>query len=329
MSHEQVMVVRIGRSAEARVQALQASAAACLRRYESATVGDDTEVVRYQQIQAEIEAIAYAEYLRQQVGELGDADLTATNIELIWPFAVGTTHTATEGPPRRRAAREPWRPSANLHQQVAKGDYKRRAVAERFERQMDRWLIEAADDLTDPEPVCPSDLANRVLSESLRRYIAQDGTTSRVDAPVVYKDGSVARPLPLRSLMMTDERPPSGQRVLRLTLMSVRHMKIDPHVDGAWLRNREVSVKRAYAATDELVYTQSRQQLVALSAHEPLVIELFQTGLEAANVGFYRALADHHLERTGLRVTVIPRYYEGRDDSPDDFAPGTIWRVAP
>lgn len=324
MSQERTYVVHISKEVEPRLRELQDSAAACLRRYESAMAGDETEVARYQQIQAEIEAIASAELLRQAA--FGVDRSGSLSIEMVWPFAVGPT-AADISEAGRLPVKDVWRPSTEVMQSRGKRGHKRDAVTERFEAQLAAWLESdrAEDDAT--PPVCPSDIANRVLSESLRKYIARSASSRRVDAPVVYKDGSAARSLPLRSLKMVDQSPPTGERLLRLTLMSIRHPTVDAHVDGAWLRNREISVRRAYATTDELVYQQSREQFAALSQQEPVVIELYQTGLEVANVGFYRAWADHHLEGGG-RVTVIPRYYEGKDESADDFARGTIWRAA-
>jgi hypothetical protein len=50
---------------------------------------------------------------------------------------------------------------------------------------------------------------------------------------------------------------------------------------------------------------------------------MYQTGLEPAIVGFYRAVAFHLLEFP-RSIAVVPCYYQ----SDHSFAEGTPWRVA-
>lgn len=109
---------------------------------------------------------------------------------------------------------------------------------------------------------------------------------------------------------------------LRLALLSLRHPKMDGDVDGAWLRNRFVSRSRPAAQTDELVYAISRVQLEELKARSRRIhLMLYQTGLQPAVMGFYRALIDHLILSPGT-VEVTPMFYSDRTKS---FAAGTRW----
>jgi hypothetical protein len=106
---------------------------------------------------------------------------------------------------------------------------------------------------------------------------------------------------------------------------------MDVEVDGAWLRNTDISRPRPAGETDALAYELSRQQLRRLATGRPLLMYLYQTGMEPVVVGFYRALTEHLLERPGT-VSVIPLYFRrpAVGDAPARetvFAEGTAWTV--
>ena len=128
--------------------------------------------------------------------------------------------------------------------------------------------------------------------------------------PVEYRDGSrSAHPFPLRALPLKGQLPACSLE-LRFALLSIRHTEMDAVVDGAWLRNAEVSRPRPAGQTDDLVYDITRSQLAELCRGEAHVrLYLYQTGLETAVVGFYKALVDHLLSHPGS-VSVQPMYYE-------------------
>jgi hypothetical protein len=169
-------------------------------------------------------------------------------------------------------------------------------------------------------PIVPSGVPNRVLAEGLRRAAARHADAGH--APVIYRDGSEARPFPLRGLKLTDTAPREAD--LRCALISLRHPEMDPLVDFAWIRNRDASQVRPAAQTDEVVHEWTRARLRRLAELRPgLVLEVFQTGLEPAIVGFYRALAEHLAERPGS-IIVRPRYFRGGED----YGFGTVWATA-
>lgn len=307
--------VAIPRADESEVRRLQTSAAAALGRHRRAPIGDLTEAVRFEHLQTAINEIAFAELNRSRGGN-PTAELSDLIVRVVWPFKPGTS-------PPALAVRKP-KPVAHVFRSELEHPTRRTAIDERFKSQLRRAVgEEVAEGQEIVEAINPSDVPNRVLSEALREFFQVRGR-GPVDVPVVYRDGSPARPLRLRSVELTETIPDDGRPVLRVTLLSVRHMEMDAEVDGAWLRNREISLPRPTGQTDEIAYQQSRQQFTALTADGPLELHLYQTGLPPANIGFYRALIDHHLQRSGHPVAVVPRYFEGSDG----FSDGLPWVVA-
>ena len=104
--------------------------------------------------------------------------------------------------------------------------------------------------------------------------------------------------------------------------MSIRHVDMDAIVDGAWFRNSKLSRPRPAGLTDQLAFDTSLRQLYELSPTTPVVIHMYQTGLEPAVVGFYRALVVYLMAHPGT-LAVVPHYYGGEGS----FAQGTPWRT--
>jgi len=201
------------------------------------------------------------------------------------------------------------------------------AVRERFEEQLRRAVEPHRADA--PKPISPSGIQNKVLTDAFREYVVQVDGSQQVDVPVEYRDGSRARNLfSLRSLVFLSrpEQPP--QLRLSFSLLSIRHAELDVIVDGAWLRNLQISQNRTAAETDDLVYAISRDQLTALtlSGTRRVLIRMYQTGLETAIVGFYRAVANHLLAHPGS-LTVIPMFFaSGKGQASYDDGP--MWTTA-
>ena len=98
---------------------------------------------------------------------------------------------------------------------------------------------------------------------------------------------------------------------------------MDTLVDGAWFRNARISLPRKAGLTDQLAFDTSMQQLRLLLPQGPTVIHLYQTGLETAVLGFYRAITHHLIKHPGS-VSAVPYYYRG----PGQFTEGTPWTTA-
>jgi hypothetical protein len=77
----------------------------------------------------------------------------------------------------------------------------------------------------------PSGVASRILTETLRQFSSPQ--RGRLDAPVVYRDGSQGRPFPLRSLTMRTDLAGLTGSIIRVSLLSIRHPEMDAEVDGA------------------------------------------------------------------------------------------------
>jgi hypothetical protein len=209
----------------------------------------------------------------------------------------------------------------------------RQLVEARFREQLEAALAEPGKDRS--SALSPSSIHNRVLTEVLRQYVDEQGQRP-VRVPVVYRDGSRAgRDFPFRCLDLTDQlRDPAALDLeLRLTLLSIRHTEMDPVIDGAWLRNAEVSRPRPAAQTDDFVYHTSIRQLDSLTRHGTAKVRLhiFQTGLETAIVGFYRAVTEFLLEHPGS-LEVVPRFYAATrrnaatvEDEHAGFEAGETW----
>lgn len=237
-------------------------------------------------------------------------------ILLIDPFAAGDAPYALVAPA-----------SAPVPRWDSDGLYGRSAVVARFRAQIEDAI--AADGAHRPV-ISPSGIQHSVVTEILHDFVAITSGTTRVDAAVEYRDGSrSAHPFPLRALPLGDQVA-SASLELKFALLSIRHSEMDMVVDGAWLRNAEVSRPRPAAETDDFVYALSLRQLEELCRTERHVhIHMFQTGLETAVMGFYRAVTTHLLKHPGS-LSVQPMYYEkrqardGKDLAPAGPSPKVI-----
>jgi hypothetical protein len=319
---------------------LERHARAALRRAEKAVVGDRGEALRFESLHAAIDQIAAAAMSNGEPTVLSDGpvqtfpegaavlhDITTNYAdvprEVMKWLAAGRVVVALRLPHRsgetdmgREIGRGPRPPEATWTASVRDTAT---AARERFE-----FLLRTALDSPngDRGAIRPSDVSNTALTEGLRAHVTGKRNQKRVDLRVVYRDGSEGPRFPMHALNMAATRP-EGFRELRFTLMSVRHVDMDSVVDGAWLRNSKVSRPRPAGLTDEMVFTTSRKQLRSLDRSMPTLLFIYQTGLEPAIVGFYRAVV-HHLLEFPRSIAVVPCYYQG-DHS---FAEGTPWRVA-
>jgi hypothetical protein len=247
-------------------------------------------------------------------------------VELRLPFDVGAAGPTEEVGPAARPA-SVWQ---------AEGDVVgNRAIEQRFRRQL-KVLVTRGPDAGEPSrdgAINPSGVHNRVITQVLREFVAGAPAT-RLDVPIVYRDGSeAANPFPLSCLELGDELPDRVDQELHLALLSIRHTEMDPVVDGAWLRNAEVSRPRPAALTDDFVYETSLTQLRALSdeGRRSLALHIYQTGLETAVVGFYRAVVAFQLEHPGS-LSVVPMFFASAKsragvEEEARFEPGRPWTV--
>jgi hypothetical protein len=311
MTLEQRRDVPVPDRVTAKLALLRKQADNAAHRLAQGALGDRTEVIRYEQLICQIEALAYDQLSRDEA----ESPASAT-IPLFWPFAAGDAPVSAGGGAQAAPA-EVWRSS---NPRASRTD----ATYERLDKQLAAWADPDHHMTQAPGAICPSEIQNRAQTEALRKYAGSVPGTRPVEAPVTYRDGSSAAPFPLRSVQISDREPRDGREILRMTLLSVRHVEMDADVDGAWLRNREISLPRPAGVTDQIAYKQSLDQLEIISASGPVTLYLYQTGLPPANVAFYRALINHHRKRGANPVAVVPHYFAGDGSYARSTAPWTI-----
>ena len=201
--------------------------------------------------------------------------------------------------------------------------WRTRRIGKAAERDRFEYLMAKAVGGSRDGAIRPSGITNSVLTEGLRQYVQCNSGQARIDASVRYRDGSEGPKFPLRVLELTDSVP-KGCKTYRFALLSIRHVELDAKVDGAWLRNVKISQKRAAGFTDRIVYEISLRQFRRIASDGPVVIEIFQTGLETAIIGFYRALVEHLLERPGT-IAVAPQYYLEYSPEKNPYEEGSVW----
>lgn len=161
-----------------------------------------------------------------------------------------------------------------------------------------------------------------VITDALNKYVYKENPDQEEGLiRVIYMDGSEAAPFPLRCLIRTSHKELSDNDPLKVSLISMRHLAMDSHVDMAWFRNREVSVPRPFAETDAICTARTVELLEELR-NKPFCIHLYQTGLETAVIGFYRGLIQFLKTQKDRQLTVIPYYYSEKERT---YEKGNPW----
>ena len=340
MTVETSVYVRMPRAIKEALLTLEKRATAASRRSEKLPPGDRSEAIRFDALHTAIDQLASAAmaagepYIQTSSTESVAQSAMASGVSIIHPdsdvppdapsdvlswLAAGSLvvelrlphqpgSTALSGdagkgppPPARR-----WRSVSNQP---------REAMRERFTY----LLAEALNSNIDDASIQPSGITNSILTETLRLHAAAIQHLVRVELPVRYVDSSSGPPFSLRAVPLV-QRLPEGWRRLRFTLLSIRHVEMDPIVHGAWLRNSRVSIRRPQGLTDQIAYETSKRQLLLLNPRVPTIIQMYQTGFEPAIVGFYRAVVHHMLEYP-RSIAVAPYYFQARGN----FTEGTPW----
>lgn len=161
-----------------------------------------------------------------------------------------------------------------------------------------------------------SNQPHNVITEALNVFVYSE--SGKVQKPIYirvnYTDGSQGKSFPLLCLpKRTEEELNIIQQSLplRAALLSMRHLSMDQDVDMAWFRNREVSKARAFGETDQFCYEHTKKLLVQSRDEGILKLFLYQTGLQPAVIGFYRALTEELLFRSNNppSLEVTPNFY--------------------
>jgi hypothetical protein len=352
VSRERAFLIRLDPH-ENGVGDLVADIGGAQRRIPKALAGDRVDIIRYEALSSRLEAIARLELLRTADaveipvldrerdavlggGSLADfpdaAEVVAEwiaagdiAVELRVALAFGETPPPpTVGTPLRDPALA-WKAPLDRDGRPLTGD---RAVAERFRQQ----LRDAVDQVPGAA-ILPSGVSNRVLTEQLRAFVG-DKNGPPCEVSVRYRDGSTGPAFPLRGVCLADDVP-EGWRTYHFAMLSIRHTEMDVEVDGAWLRNTDISRPRPAGDTDRIAFESSKTQFNRLCADGPVLVYLYQTGLDTAVVGFYRAVTER-LMREPLSLAIVPMYFRRRPNGSSErtvagyeqqgtFEQGELW----
>jgi len=199
-----------------------------------------------------------------------------------------------------------------------------------------RWKITLRNQIRDAletgEPVtfgnqAPHDVITDVLNELV--FVPKGQRPHPLELRIAYSDGSEANPFPLfclKSASSTVSARKKSPPPLRVALMSMRHLELDPEIDFCWFRNRDVSRTRTLAETDRFCYDSTLAQLQDCPTQGSLIIHLYHTGFEPAVLGFYRAVVHTLLrlraEKSSAKLMIRPFYYRGSRG----YEEGLEWR---
>jgi len=325
MTVERVAFIRLPKGVTSEFSHMKEKADAALRRSGKLPPGSNAEIARFEAIAAQIErraielsvadpqAIVFSEdncvrarllmtpEMLHEVAQDVPAAITEWLSKGSYVVAVSLPHQpgptpAPSNEPGPAPVSEAWR---GRHRN------KRNAETERFKNQIERALADG----TSVPSINPSGVSNRVLTTTLRRYVEKVDGARTVEVHIQYRDGSTAETFPLRALSMSSG-PLPDLPVFRFTLLSIRHVDMDEYVDGAWFRNSRISLPRPAGITDTDAYSISKQQLEAIRSTGPAVIEMYQTGLQPAVTGFYRAVTQALIDYPGS-ICVVPKFFVG------------------
>lgn len=161
------------------------------------------------------------------------------------------------------------------------------------------------------------------ITEALNASVYADDGGQPAEVRVIYMDGTEAAPFPVRCLkkMETADFPEDSVH-LRAALISMRHLEMDGRVDFAWFRNRQVSAGGSFAEVDAFCTRQTLELLRSMPRDRAVTLEMYQTGLETAVIGFYRGLTLwlQQREKGSPPFRVVPMYY-GRTEGYQEGMP--------
>lgn len=169
-----------------------------------------------------------------------------------------------------------------------------------------------------------SNPSHPAITEVLHEFAYRQDGKKPCNIRVFYNDGSEGQPFPLYLLEKSSKEKVAeilSKAPIHSSLISMRHLDMDLAVDMAWFTNQRASRRRAYAETEEFCYQRTLDQLGQVK--DDLHIKLYQTGLQPAVVGFYRAFVEYvyTLEDQDPRIVVTPMYYQ----KAGDYRKGKQW----
>ena len=172
-------------------------------------------------------------------------------------------------------------------------------------------------------PIMPSKMKDYALVDVLHEFVFSNTLAHEVG--VVYADGSSGPDIIFGGLAADASVP--IRRSMSVSLMSIRHMKMDATTHGSWFRNVDLSRRVPHGAIDADATYRSARQFEELSIRgEPIDLRVHLTGFVPALMAFYRSLTEV-LRRDPYAVRVRPQFF--RPGKPgNDFAESSrTWSV--
>ena len=157
---------------------------------------------------------------------------------------------------------------------------------------------------------------HHVITEVLHEFIYKDPAEvgGPVSIQIIYNDKSKGEPFPLYCLprrAVDDLAGLNSSHILRVALMSPRHLGMSSTSEVARICNRSTSGLHTLADADTLCYRLTCQQLQETRCEGGLKFHLYQTTFQPAVIGFYRALL-HELQYRAVSpasLEVTPYYF--------------------
>jgi len=166
------------------------------------------------------------------------------------------------------------------------------------------------------------------VTKALNAFVyRQNLSCQRLNLPVMYSDGSQARPFPLYALDMPNqsERDVFDRcESLHVGMMSARHADgLDQITQMYWFQNYYLSQTRTEAETDEMAYQHTREMLEQLPGNS-LRIYFYQTGMVPVVIGFWRAVVEYVIAHRDAapRLQIVPMFADKRSGK---YERGRCW----
>lgn len=169
-----------------------------------------------------------------------------------------------------------------------------------------------------------SNWSHITITKALHKCIYETPELDSKKIRVVYGDGSESEEFVFILRKKNDNNSTDSKvsevPILKASLLSMRHLDQDEVVDMAWFINQQASKPRSYGDAEKICFDITLDQLSQLN--KPSQVILFQTGLQPAIVGFYRALLQWLNSNESPQLRVIPKFFDPRTGN---YSDGEHW----
>ncbi len=191
---------------------------------------------------------------------------------------------------------------------------------------VNRLVLEMEEHIRTDTPVNLSVPPHVETTIALHRLVFAPG--DKGDLRIEYSDGSRGMKFPVHALWQPKNGwawQPKDNLHLRVGTLSLRHVSYDQYADLYLLRDKETRQLRQ-GDVDRLAYDEMQRLLKTPQLNGEFYITILQTGLEPLEVGLYRAVVEHLVERNtkGLGPMRIASIFGHNKDGGLPL-PKTVW----